>query len=100
MVKNQSAMQETWVAKIPWRSERLPTPVFLHEEFHGHRSLIYIYIYIYIYIGHAIWYGMQNLNSLTRKPMGPAVEAQSLNYWMAKEVPIFCTYEIIIMKSQ
>ena len=31
-------MQETWVrsgvGKIPWRKERLPTPVFWPEEFH------------------------------------------------------------------
>ena len=24
-----------WVAKIPWRRERLPTPVFLPKEFHA-----------------------------------------------------------------
>ena len=33
------AMQETWVwslvGKIPWRRERLPTPVFWPREFHG-----------------------------------------------------------------
>ena len=28
LVKNLPAMQETWVGKIPWRRERLPTPVF------------------------------------------------------------------------
>ena len=28
-----------WVRKIPWRGERLPTPVFLPEESHGQRSL-------------------------------------------------------------
>ena len=32
-VKNLPAMQETrfnpWVGKIPWRRDRLPTPVFL-----------------------------------------------------------------------
>ena len=28
------------VGKIPWRRERLPTPVFLPEEFHGQRSLV------------------------------------------------------------
>ena len=32
-------MQETWVlfrvGKIPWRRERLPTPVFWPEEVHG-----------------------------------------------------------------
>ena len=27
-VKNLPAMQETWVRKIPWRRDRLPTPVF------------------------------------------------------------------------
>ena len=33
LVKNLSAMQKTpfdsWVRKIPWRRDRLPTPVFL-----------------------------------------------------------------------
>ena len=29
-----------WVGKIPWRRERLPTPVFLPGEFHGQRSLV------------------------------------------------------------
>ena len=35
MVRNLPAMQETWVGKIPWRRERLPTPVFWPGEFHG-----------------------------------------------------------------
>ena len=39
MVKNLPAMQETgfdpWVGKIPWRRERLPTPVIWSGEFHG-----------------------------------------------------------------
>ena len=35
LVKNLPAMQETWVGKIPWRRERLPTPVSWPEEFHG-----------------------------------------------------------------
>ena len=43
MVKNLPAMQETWfnpwVRKIPWRSEWLPTPVFLPGESHEQRSL-------------------------------------------------------------
>ena len=38
LVKNPPAMQETWfdswVGKIPWRRERLPTPVFWPGEFH------------------------------------------------------------------
>ena len=28
------------VRKIPWRTEWLPTPVFLPGEFHGQRSLV------------------------------------------------------------
>ena len=39
MVKNLPAMQETQIGKIPWRRERLPTPVFLPGESHGQRSL-------------------------------------------------------------
>ena len=35
LIKNPPAMQETWVKKIPWRKERLPTPVFWPGEFHG-----------------------------------------------------------------
>ena len=39
LVKNLPAMQRTGfnplVVKIPWRRERLPTPVFWPEEFHG-----------------------------------------------------------------
>ena len=39
LVKNPSAMQETWVGKIAWRRERLPTSVFWPGEFHGLYSL-------------------------------------------------------------
>ena len=39
LVKDLPAMPETWVqslvGKIPWRRERLPTPVFWPGEFHG-----------------------------------------------------------------
>ena len=38
LVKNLPAMQETWIGKIPWRGERLPTPVFWPGEFHGLNS--------------------------------------------------------------
>ena len=30
---------DPWVGKIPWRKEWQPTPVFLHVESHGQRSL-------------------------------------------------------------
>ena len=33
LVKNPPAMRETWVGKILWRREWLPTPVFWPEEF-------------------------------------------------------------------
>ena len=43
MVKNLPTMQETWVLSLgqkdPMEKGRLPTPVFLPEEFHGQRSL-------------------------------------------------------------
>ena len=39
LIKNPPAMQEAdfnpWLGKIPWRRERLPTPVFWPGEFHG-----------------------------------------------------------------
>ena len=39
LVKNPPAMQETqfdsWVGKILWRRDRLPTPVLWPGEFHG-----------------------------------------------------------------
>ena len=35
LVKNPLAMWDPWVGKIPWRRERLPTPVFWLREFHG-----------------------------------------------------------------
>ena len=30
---------DSWVGKIPWRREQLPTPVELPREFHGQKSL-------------------------------------------------------------
>ena len=41
MVKNLQYRRtgfDPWVKKIPWRSEWLPTPVFLSGEFHGQKS--------------------------------------------------------------
>ena len=35
LVKNPPATWETWVGTIPWRREKLPTPVFWPGEFHG-----------------------------------------------------------------
>ena len=44
MVKNRSAVQETWVRslgqEIPWRKKWKPTPVFLPGKSHGQRSLV------------------------------------------------------------
>ena len=33
-------MFDSWVGKIPWRKERLPTPVLWAGEIHGQRSLV------------------------------------------------------------
>ena len=35
LVKNPPAMWETWIGKIPWRRDRLPTLVFWPREFYG-----------------------------------------------------------------
>ena len=35
LVKNLPEMWETWVGKILWRWERLPTPIFWPGELHG-----------------------------------------------------------------
>ena len=47
LVKNPPATQETpvdpRVGKIPWRRDRLPTPVFWPGEFHGLYSSQTIY---------------------------------------------------------
>ena len=46
MVKKKIHLQCRWpwfdprVWKIPWRRERLPTPVFLPGEFHGQKNLV------------------------------------------------------------
>ena len=55
MVRNPSAMQETWVGKIPWRRERLATPVFWPGEFHRQRSLV----------GYSPW-GRKELDTMER----------------------------------
>ena len=43
--EESTAVQETWfdpwVGKIPWRMERLPTPVFWPGEFHGWYSTVH-----------------------------------------------------------
>ena len=35
LVKNPPVIWETWVGKIPWRREQLPTPVFWPGDCHG-----------------------------------------------------------------
>ena len=44
MVKNLPAIQrsrfDSWVTKIPWKSEWKPTPVFLPGESHGQGNLV------------------------------------------------------------
>ena len=38
LVKNPPAVWNPWVRKIPWRRERLPTPVFWPGKVHGFYS--------------------------------------------------------------
>ena len=44
MIKNLPVIQrsrfDSWVRKIPWKSEWKPTPVFLLGEFHGQGNLV------------------------------------------------------------
>ena len=39
MAKNSAEVQGPRFEKIPWRSEWLPTPIFLPGELHAQRSL-------------------------------------------------------------
>ena len=43
LIKNPPALWkpgfDSWVGKIPWRREQLPTPVFGPGKFHGQKSL-------------------------------------------------------------
>ena len=50
---------DPWVGKIPWRRERLPTPVFWPGEFHGlygvakrlsYLSLLFYLLFVYLKI--------------------------------------------------
>ena len=51
-------MQETWVGKIPWRRERLSTPVFWPGEVHG----------LYSGVGEDSW---ESLDSKEIHPVNP-----------------------------
>ena len=37
--RHKRCLFNPWIRKIPWKSERQPTPVFLPRESHGQRSL-------------------------------------------------------------
>ena len=39
-VRHKRCRFNPWVEKIPWRRAQQPTPVFLHGESHGQRSLV------------------------------------------------------------
>ena len=45
MAKNSPAVQRPRFKKIPWRSEWLPTPIFLPGELHAQRSLADYIVY-------------------------------------------------------
>ena len=69
MVKNPSAMWETWVRKIPWRREWLPDPVFLPGEFHKLRSLV----------GYSPW-GCKELNTTERLTLSLTLSLPSIKW--------------------
>ena len=66
-VNNLPAMLETWIGKIPWRREWLPTPGFWPGEFHGlyspcickesdtteqlSLSLVFVFVFFFFLIG-------------------------------------------------
>ena len=89
LVKNPPAMWETWVrswiAKIPWRRERLLTLVFWSGEFHGlslwgHKELDRTeWLWLSLFTSLAISSDMSHSISLLipRPPMSPCYERKS-----------------------
>ena len=45
-MENPGESREIWVWKIPWKRERLPTPVFWPGEFHMHIRHVYAIQYM------------------------------------------------------
>ena len=103
-VKNLPTMRETricsWVGKIPWRREWLPTPVFLSGEPHGQRSLV----------SYSLW-GCKELdtteglthtkiiNSLTVLTIPTSTRQKFLKEglgWMATGLGYFCVFSFRI----
>ena len=92
LVKNLPAIQETWfdswVGKIPWRRERLPTPLSWPGEFQG----------LYSWWGcketdttewlSLLLHGLWDLSSPT-KDGTLAVKVQSPNHWTTRDSPVF-----------
>ena len=77
LVKNLPAVWETWVGKIPWRRERLPTPVFWPGEFHGLYSpsgrkeldtTEWLSLSLSDYPGHISDFTISNLNHIYKFP--------------------------------
>ena len=70
---------DSWVGKIPWRRERLPTPVFLPGEFHGQRRLAGCSPWGCIRLGHNLttntftlwgyWHMEENLRIIPSPPV-------------------------------
>ena len=110
VVKNPPSSFDPWLGKIPWRRKWQPTPVVLHGEVHGQRSLMgtiyeiikesdmterlkqqWQYIldilkmfFFCLWPYHAAYRILVPWPEI--KPMSPAVEMQSLNHWPAREV--------------
>ena len=97
LVKNTAAMRETWVnpwiEKIPWRRERLPTPVFWPGEFpgfyspQGHRDRTLLSNFHFI-----------RSSSLTRhQSQTPALGTCSLSHWTSGQVSLTSLKPLVVL---
>ena len=90
LVKNPPAMRETWVypwvGKMPWRRERLPTPVFWPGEFHGlyivhgvAKSQIRLSDFHFEVVAEIVWWLLGNTRTQFRTPL-----LSGLCFWKVK----------------
>ena len=86
LVKNSPAMRETRVqspgGKIPWRRERLPTPVFWPGEFHGLYSprggkepdtTERLSLHLCLYSGYRAWLGLKQTGCHKKRAQGKRI---------------------------
>ena len=87
LVKNLPAMQETWVGKILWRRERLPTPVFWPGEVLGvAKSRTRLSDFHFTYILYINFTGISHLYLIH----GPQIIKSNSNFLKTPSVLILC----------